>query len=221
MKNILYYCDNTNKIDFNFKEKLLPFVTASKKRTLDKFTNYAEIKTRLYPELLTKYVASVYYQKSPFDFEYSYNEFGKPFFSNFPCFNFNISHCKNAFALAISDDKVGVDIEKILQYSPEIAMRFFSKNEIELLNKSLDKNLEFTKIWTLKEAYSKKIGLGLNLPFKSFDVVEPSINQFSKSIIIDGHVISYFSKQELKLYRISEYELVKITKKFINKSCIT
>ena len=78
------------------------------------------------------------------------NENGKPFIENGDNFHFNISHTKNAFAVAVSDEAVGIDIEKIRPID-------YTK-----LNKFIDFNTEnendFFEIWTKKEASVKRDG---------------------------------------------------------------
>ena len=42
-----------------------------------------------------------------------------------------------------------------------VVKHFFSKNEQEIIKKSLNKELDFTTIWVKKEAYLKYLGLDL------------------------------------------------------------
>ena len=47
--------------------------------------------------------------------------------------------------------------------------RMFNEKEINLIKKSKNKKEMFTIIWTIKESYSKLIGLGLNYNYKKID----------------------------------------------------
>ena len=47
---------------------------------------------------------------------FEYNEHGKPFIVGHPEIFFNLSHCKEAVACAISDQPVGIDVESVRSY---------------------------------------------------------------------------------------------------------
>ena len=96
--------------------------------------------------------------------EFVYNEFGKPSFSNLPI-RFSLSHCKDAVACAVSDHNIGIDVETIVPYNPDVARRVCTAAELEMLEQSKNKDAEFIKLWTVKEAISKYEGMGLSLPF--------------------------------------------------------
>jgi 4'-phosphopantetheinyl transferase len=84
-------------------------------------------------------------------------------------FDFNISHSGDYVAIAISNKKIGVDIEKIKPLDLEIAESYFTPKELSYIKgNTKDKLTSFYKIWTLKESYIKAIGKGLSHPLKSF-----------------------------------------------------
>ena len=89
-------------------------------------------------------------------------ENGKPYFKNFPDFNFNISHIDGAIAICFSDYPVGVDIEKIRTFNPKVTNRYFNETEKDyVLRNGKNTNKHFFEIWTKKEAYIKCYGLTL------------------------------------------------------------
>ena len=96
--------------------------------------------------------------------EFVYNEFGKPLFSNLPI-HFSLSHCKDAVACAVSDHNIGIDVESIVPYNPDVARRVCTPTELEMLEQSENKDTDFIKFWTIKEAISKYEGMGVSLPF--------------------------------------------------------
>ena len=102
--------------------------------------------------------------------EFVYNEFGKPSLSTLPI-HFSLSHCKNAVACAISDYNIGIDVETIVPYNPDVARRICTAAELEMLEQSENKDAEFIKLWTIKEAISKYEGMGLSLPFSEIDTM--------------------------------------------------
>lgn len=92
--------------------------------------------------------------------EFVYNEFGKPLLPDLPI-HFSLSHCKNAVACAVSDYNVGIDVENIVTYNPDVARRVGTASELEALRCSSQIDLDFTALWTKKEAVAKFEGMGL------------------------------------------------------------
>lgn len=91
-----------------------------------------------------------------------YNAFGKPSLPNLSiCFS--LSHCRDAVACAVSESNIGIDVESIRPYGPEVARRVYNDAELEALRNSREKDAELIKLWTMKEAISKYEGLGLSL----------------------------------------------------------
>lgn len=101
--------------------------------------------------------------------EFVYNEFGKPSFLNLPI-HFSLSHCKEAVACAVSDNNVGIDVEGIVPYNPDVARRVCTAAELEMLTKSEHTDTDFIKLWTAKEAISKFEGQGLAMPFNEINI---------------------------------------------------
>lgn len=90
------------------------------------------------------------------------NEYGKPYFSDLPIF-FNLSHCDNAVLCTIDSQPVGADIQN---YSNEIfSLKDSILTPLEIEHSTSDSK-EVTRFWTIKEAYGKYHGYGLNYPFK-------------------------------------------------------
>lgn len=112
--------------------------------------------------LLSKYLLA-----EPVDIQYDYNEFGKPFCRNNTKLYFNMSHSNQYVCYVFSESAVvGIDLE----YKKEIPEleRFLSEiatpQEILALStiKRAEKMNYVYKIWTIKEAFLKALGLGLS-----------------------------------------------------------
>ena len=101
--------------------------------------------------------------------EFVYNEFGKPSLPNLPI-HFSLSHCKDAVACAVSDCNIGIDVETIVAYNPDVARRVCTASELEVLRCSSQKDLDFTTLWTKKEAVVKFEGLGLSMDLKKLEM---------------------------------------------------
>ncbi len=99
------------------------------------------------------------------------SEHGKPYMQHHPVY-FNVSHSGDYVALAISENNVGVDIEKLRHNKMRVARRFFSEKEIKRLQVSDNPDRDFTRLWSLKEAYLKYNGSGLTESLNTFTVME-------------------------------------------------
>lgn len=117
--------------------------------------------------------------------EFVYNEFGKPSFQNLPI-HFNLSHCKDAVACVVSEHNIGIDVESIVPYNPDVARRVCTASEIEALRCSSQKDMDFTILWTKKEAVAKFEGLGLSMDLKKLEMSKYRID----SICCEQFVLS-------------------------------
>lgn len=84
---------------------------------------------------------------------------------------FNLSHSGEWTVIAISDNEVGVDIQQVKPVTLRLARRFFAEDERRQIEEAGDGATElFYRFWTVKEAYLKALGTGLNRPLNSFSV---------------------------------------------------
>ncbi|MTI60086.1 MAG: 4'-phosphopantetheinyl transferase superfamily protein [Firmicutes bacterium] len=107
---------------------------------------------------------------------------------------FNLSHSGEHVSLVfVYQQKVGIDIEKIRLFSEyrEITQRYFHPDEQKIiLELKGRKGLEtFYRYWTMKEAYVKATGDGLNKDLKSFVIVEDG--GMKKKVYDDGNLTNY------------------------------
>lgn len=83
---------------------------------------------------------------------------------------FSLSHCKDVVACAVSNHNIGIDVENIIPYNPDVARRVCTAAELEILEQSENKEADFIKLWTIKEAISKFDGRGLTMPFNQINI---------------------------------------------------
>ena len=97
-----------------------------------------------------------------------YNEHGKPFFEDGPFFS--ISHCKEAIAVVVAEEPVGIDVESIRKADDSLIERVMNESEKEQLDgvEGIQKDRLFTRLWTQKEAVVKALGTGL----QSFEQIQ-------------------------------------------------
>ncbi len=100
-----------------------------------------------------------------------YGDHGKPFLKSNQ-FQYNISNSYDLVILAVSDQEVGIDIEKLRPFTYKRITRAFTDKELDYLS-NLDESVEgdeTLKLWTIKEAALKLVGTGLSGKVKSVDI---------------------------------------------------
>ena len=136
------------------------------------------------------------------DFTVDCDKNGKPFIVSSKI-GFNLSHSGNYVLCALGDKNVGCDIQLITPYNQRVVKRFFTKNEIDCLEICDDKDLVFTKLWTLKESALKFSGEGMSGGLDRYDFSE-YYNEDSfilkglcfKALETTSHVVSICSEGE-------------------------
>ncbi len=83
---------------------------------------------------------------------------GKPLLQDHPDIHFSLSHCHEAVACAISRQPIGIDVETLDHYSPELARQVMNEQELHQILSSADPAIAFTRLWTMKESYYKLTG---------------------------------------------------------------
>lgn len=98
--------------------------------------------------------------------DYDFNK--KPFLGSYPWLHFNVSHSEDFALIAISQSKVGIDIESIansFDFSP-LLPDVFTEKEISFVQNAENKEEAFYSLWTRKEAVVKAVGKGIDDDFK-------------------------------------------------------
>ncbi len=126
----------------------------------------------------------------------SRTEFGKPYLAHYSDFHFNITHCEGFAACLTSDCPCGVDAEKIRPVRQSVVRRVMSDNEAAMLDRvdGQEKEILFTALWTLKEAYSKAEGGGIsvmsNVSFKITNgKLQPNLEGYMFRTFLDGDIL--------------------------------
>ncbi len=149
-------------------------------------------------------------------FSFRYGVKGKPYLENEDIF-FNISH-SGSFVLCSADRcEIGCDVQKIQQYNPAVAKRFFTEKEVSVIGGSDNQSRAFIKLWALKESVLKKTGEGVGGGLKDYD--------FSDCLNLDsfeayGYRFSCFRVKDYEIAVCSESEkqrLEVVTKEEIQK----
>lgn len=81
---------------------------------------------------------------------------GAPYIAGHPELHISISHCRVAVAVAVSHDgHVGIDVECRRRVSPSLLERVCTAEEKDSIEASDDRDMEFLRFWTRKEAVLK------------------------------------------------------------------
>lgn len=98
---------------------------------------------------------------------------GKPYFPKHPNWEFNLSHSGPLALCALSDAPVGVDIQVIKSWRPNLPNRVCSPRELAWLEVQNDFWRAFTALWVCKESRVKYTGEGLTTPIRSISIPLP------------------------------------------------
>ncbi len=103
------------------------------------------------------------------DLSLFYDESGKPHLKECPYKEISISHSNEFSAIAISDKKIGLDLEKIKPKVLKIAPRFMDVSHLENLSEQ-EKVVKATVVWGIKESVFKvKNEKGISFPDHIFE----------------------------------------------------
>jgi phosphopantetheinyl transferase len=126
--------------------------------------------------------------------------------SNLPRLNFSTAHCGEAVAVAVSDScTVGIDLEPLKAGTLKFPVDgVLAEGELERIAElpAAEQELETLRLWTVKEALAKLVGLGFDLDFSTFEVSlrPPRLLRAGKEIK-DGQAIRLTS-QECRISRV-------------------
>ncbi|MBF8263714.1 MAG: 4'-phosphopantetheinyl transferase [Parachlamydiales bacterium] len=145
---------------------------AARYKTVDLQTRFIAARGRL------REILGIHLNIPPCQIEFIYNPFGKPFLhaKHLSPIHFNLSHSHDRLAIALAmNSQIGIDIE---QHSKDndLSKIIFSKQESEHYNKLPEhaKKDRLFQAWTLKEAYVKALGSGLNTNIRNVEVLQQS-----------------------------------------------
>jgi 4'-phosphopantetheinyl transferase len=163
----------------NFAEMsvLASVLDAEERKRHYKLTQMEQRKTFLVSHAALRLLLASVTGQRPEQIRYVATSYGKPgIMGNYPL-HFNLSHSGRAFAIALSETELGVDIQ---QYVPSIdvdVLRLLCLTREECRKMDMDQNIEnrkycFFSFWAMKEAYIKFVGYGLSIPLMSFQCVK-------------------------------------------------
>lgn len=106
-------------------------------------------------------------------------------------FDFSISHSGSLVAIAFGKGAMGLDVELIGSAGDFCELlRFFTEEEQDRIRKACDRESEFYRVWTFREAFSKKEGVGLTI----FEQQDPIHIDYDKNEVYFRGNTAYFSE---------------------------
>ena len=146
---------------------------------------------------LVREILAQYVDTTPEELEFEYGPHGKPAVAQIheSAVEFSVSHCGRYVAIAVSDVRIGIDVEEVVPVDFESVMELsFSQSERDAVKQlgPLQSPRLFYNAWTRKEAYLKAIGSGFTI---AADRVEVSVLPWEPPALIEspagGDVFNY------------------------------
>lgn len=170
---------------YNYRHHLLPQLPEWRKQQAERYRFFSDKVLSAKSFIMLKEALLADYGIDG-DIRFRYSKNGKPYLVSHPDVHFNISHCTNGIICAISKKcPVGCDIEDIVpQIDDNLLNGCFNSKERQTIIKAPSPQLEFTMLWTRKEALLKLTGEGLQN-----DMVNILDSPLAHSLAIESHVL--------------------------------
>jgi 4'-phosphopantetheinyl transferase len=173
----IYWLDQTTITDPALLDEYASWLNDHERQRWDRYKFAKDKHQHLVTRALLRFNLSRHHpQISPEQWQFKYNQHGKPDIANplpQPLY-FNLTHTANRAALAISHlGDIGLDVEHVrdLNQLHDLVERCFTDDEAQdiLQGHWATPERRFFRYWTLKEAYIKGRGRGLSLPLQQFE----------------------------------------------------
>ena len=128
MDTYVIFAEISNSSD-SIDNDLLNLVSNERQEKINKFRFGIDRKLSLYSELLVRYQACKELNLLNKEIVFKKNINRKPFILGHSEFQFNISHTRNAVAVAFANNETGIDVESVKPVDLAIANRFFTSSE--------------------------------------------------------------------------------------------
>lgn len=133
-----------------------------------------------------KLLSNILKEKEVKDYKIVTNKYGYPYFENINDLYFNLSNKDEYTICGMSNNRIGVDIEKIT-FKTRVFDKYYTDKEKEYVLNSSNRDEAFTKIWVMKESYVKMLGIGLSYGLLNVDTFKLS-NYFHISRVSNYYI---------------------------------
>jgi 4'-phosphopantetheinyl transferase len=150
------------------KSDLAKFLDTTERSRAERFHKELDRNRFIICRSILKFVLAAYTKLDVKNIHLDYHYNKKPYLATHPWLYFNISHSEDFAVIAISRNKVGIDIEYIAEdfNFTNLLEDIFDDNEILAIQNAVDKKNAFYTSWTRKEAFVKALGKGIDDDFK-------------------------------------------------------
>lgn len=176
--NLLYYTDINQSLSSSEYEQCIHLVSHERMYIIERFHFENDRKRTLYGEVLARCLFMKFLGVKNNNLIIERNAYGKPYFVGVDTLYHNISHSGRFVLCGISSEQIGVDIEEIKEPNMDIVQFFFTEQEYAAMLGLREDEVKkmFYTYWTLKESYTKRIGMGLSIPLNSFNIKQVNDN---------------------------------------------
>ncbi|MFD8371446.1 4'-phosphopantetheinyl transferase family protein [Streptomyces sp. NPDC059688] len=135
---------------------------------------HPEVRTRFAASrVLLKFAAGAALRVQPQTVELGYTPSGRPYLHGYDGVQISLSHTEDLLLVGLATGAViGVDAERADRtlYGAGLGRHLCTPREVQLIEAMApaDRDPALVRLWTLKEAYSKAIGLGMQFRFTDF-----------------------------------------------------
>ena len=187
-----YLVDNIKNYSDEKIKEIFTKIYPEKQKIINKYANKDDQKR----SIISEYLLMQLFKDEGIDYSLKkiyINENGKPYTDDI---YFNISHKDDYVCACLSNKEIGIDIEIIKEYNKNTLKVFALDDEI----KDIKNNVDFYKLYTLKEAYIKMKGLNItnikDVSFKLTDNIICSDINIDITVIQDNnYIISIIEKK--------------------------
>ena len=121
------------KLDLDILKELHKYLSGNEADKYLRFQRWQDAQSHLIGRIAVRNTIKELYNIDIKNLKFTENYYGKLFLVNNSKIHFNISHSGDWIVITISDNIVGIDIEKIININLKIIKRFFSNSEYETI----------------------------------------------------------------------------------------
>ena len=191
---------------------LLKHVSPQRQERILRYRFVEDRKLSLYAALLNRMQLSIRTGVPAGQLTFETGEHHKPSLANVPNCHFNFSHTRSCILYGISDQPIGVDVERIKEAPIEVMKSVFHPDEITYIQQAAseqEKVLRFFQIWTQKEALTKHNGTGLTVHLATLNTMDEVYSEHFTFWHEDCYAYSVYSEDSTRP------ELVNVTEAMI------
>lgn len=196
LKNYVYasYANISSLKYQNLKNKYFNLMPKYRQIQVNKFIKEEDKIRNIAVFALLLHLAELIGYKNKLDIKKDENQ--KPYILNNP-FYFSLSHSGDYVFAAISDKPIGIDVQK----------RIKTKENLDKYVRFPNEKDDFYTLWCVKEAYTKLLGKGLEIPFQTIKFKDIKKEYLIKLFKIKNHQFAIACDKKTSSIKIQSRKL--------------